>query len=157
MRSNLDEERLSQIEPRDRVLLLSHCLRPSQSCPTKYSKQGLECSDDCAEDCVVGRLRRAALSLGYKGVCIAPGGRLAVRYIAENNPVGIVALACTKELEEGVRAVKELAGDSQPAPVIVVVPLSKDGCVDTEVDEKLALDTIALGCSSGAAKATAGF
>lgn len=149
---NSAEEQLSRIDPSQRVLLLSHCLRPSKSCTGKYGKQGLECPADCSEDCVTGRLRRTALKLGYKGMCIAPGGRLAVRFIKENSPQGIVAIACQKELEEGVKAVKEMAGESGAAPPIVVVPLTRDGCVDTEVDEKRALEMITLGCLMEAKK-----
>lgn len=140
------EKELSEIAPGERVLLLPHCLRPSQSCPGKYNKQGLDCRDDCPEICMVGRLRRKALQLGYKGVCIAPGGRLAVRFVQENNPLGIVAIACAKELEEGVHGITELSNDNRPMPHITIIPLSKDGCVDTEVDEKQALETISQGC-----------
>ena len=140
------EKQLSQVDPSQRVLLLSHCLRPSQTCPGKYSKQGLECPEDCTENCVVGNLRRTALRFGYKGVCIAPGGRLAAKFVKENSPEGIVAIACDKELEEGLQAVKDLsAGHSMPP--VVTIPLTKDGCVDTEVDEEHALEVIALGCS----------
>jgi hypothetical protein len=141
------EEQLSRIEPSQRVLLLSHCLRPSQTCPGKYNRQGLDCPEDCNEDCVIGRLRRTALSLGYKGVCIAPGGRLAVKYVRENSPRGIVAVACQKELEEGIHGVKEIAEGEGYLPPIVVTPLKQDGCVDTEVDEERALAMITLGCS----------
>ena len=141
------EEWLSLIHPSQRILLLPHCLRPSQTCPGKYSKQGLECPEDCAEDCTIGRLRRAALSLGYKGVCIAPGGRLAMNYVKENSPKGIVAVACQKELEEGIHGVRELIENDKLAPPIVIIPLVKDGCVDTEVDEEQALRMITLGCS----------
>lgn len=138
------EERLSLIQPSQRVLLLPHCLRPSQTCPGKYSKQGLECPEDCAEDCTIGRLRRTALSLGYKGVCIAPGGRLAMNYIKEKSPKGIVAVACQKELEEGIHGVRELSGSDKLMPLMVIIPLVKDGCVDTEVDEEQALKMITL-------------
>ena len=144
--NSIDKERLSRIEPQERVLLLSHCLRPSQTCPAKYNKQGLDCLDDCAEDCAIGRLRRVAVGLGYKGVCIAPGGRLAVRFIQENKPRGIVAIACMKELEEGVQAVSQLAPGAALKPVVLVVPLTTEGCVDTEVDEDRAMKMITLGC-----------
>jgi hypothetical protein len=144
---NAIEELLSHIDPADRVLLLSHCLRPSQSCTAKYDKRGLICVDDCKEDCVIGRLRKAALKLKYKGVCIAPGGSLAIKYVKETKPAGIVAIACQKELQEGVESVRELSADKD-TPVIVSVPLTKDGCVDTEVDETLAMKAIYLGCPS---------
>ena len=149
------EEWLSLIHPSRRILLLPHCLRPSQTCSGKYSKQGLECPEDCTEDCTVGRLRRAALSLGYKGVCIAPGGRLAVKYVKGKNPEGIVAVACQKELEEGIHGVRELSGDNERTPLIVIIPLVKDGCVDTEVDEEQALKMITLGCSLESVKEVA--
>jgi hypothetical protein len=140
------EEQLSNIPPGERVLLLSHCMRPSQTCPGKYSKQGLECPDDCQEVCSIGSLRRAALKLGYKGICIAPGGRMALKFVKENNPRGIVAVACNKELEEGIEAVRELGAEDMMPP-IVPVPLTADGCVDTVVDEKYALEIISLGCT----------
>jgi len=88
-----------------------------------------------------------ALHLGYKGVCIAPGGRLAVNYVKETHPEAIVAIACQKELEEGVHGVQQLSDSGRPAPVIAIVPLAKDGCVDTEVDEERAMEVIGLGCS----------
>ena len=139
------EDLFSHTDPAERILLLSHCLRPSQSCPAKYDKRGLICIDDCKEDCVIGRLRKAALELKYKGVCIAPGGSLAIKYVKETKPAGIVAIACRKELQEGVESVREFS-DDKDMPVIVSVPLTKDGCVDTEVDETLAMNAIHLGC-----------
>lgn len=144
------DDRLAKVSPAERVLLLSHCLRPSQTCPGKLNKRGLVCPDDCQEDCVVGRLRRAALAAGYKGVCIASGGAMALKYVAELRPRGIVAVACSKELAEGVEAVNGMAANPGEAPPIVVVPLTRDGCVDTEVDEAQALAAIALGCPAEA-------
>ena len=142
-------EKLSATDPGERVLLLSHCLRPSQSCPGKFDRKGLICPPDCEQDCVIGRLKEAAISLGYKGVCIAAGGAMAVRFVAEQDPRGIVAVACHKELVEGVEAVESMArsGDKE-APVIATIPLSKDGCVDTEVNEELALEAISVGCQA---------
>ena len=36
-----------------RVLLLPHCLRPSQDCPGKMTKQGLDCSGCARVDCAI--------------------------------------------------------------------------------------------------------
>lgn len=149
------EEWLSLIHPSQRILLLPHCLRSSQTCSGKYSKQGLECPEDCAENCTIGRLRWTALSLGYKGVCIAPGGRLAVKYVKEKRPKAIVAVACQKELEEGIHGVRELSSSDRLTPPIVIIPLAKDGCVDTEVDEEQAIKMITLGCSLESVKGDA--
>lgn len=140
------EEELARIDTSERILLLPHCLRRSETCQGKYTKRGLQCME-CNPDCPVNRLSRAATKLGYKGVCIAPGGRLAVNYVKETKPRAIVAVACQKELDEGIHGVQELAGRDDSAPPIVVIPLSKDGCVDTEVDEEQALEMISLGCT----------
>lgn len=139
---------LAAIPPEERVLLLSYCLRPSESCPGKMQKRGLECPPDCREDCSLGRLQQAARQLGYKGVCIAAGGAMALRFVADQSPRGIVAVACHKELQEGVEAVQAMRdGGAASQPAIVTVPLLTDGCVNTEVDEELVLQTLALGCA----------
>jgi hypothetical protein len=140
------EERLARVKPSERVLLISHCLRRSETCQAKYNKQGLQCVA-CNPDCPVNRLRSAAIRQGYKGVCIAPGGSLALKYIKEIMPEGVVAVACHKELQEGIDAVAEHFKQNGTGPVMVAVPLTKDGCVDTEVDEERALGAIVLGCS----------
>jgi hypothetical protein len=149
------EERLAQVKPSQRILLLPHCLRNTETCQNKYSQQGLECME-CTPDCAVNRLRQTALSLGYKGTCVAPGGRLAVKYVHDTRPRGIVAVACFKELEEGVHGVQDLSGGDGQSPVIVIIPLSKDGCVDTEVDIDQAIEILALGCSRPAVRGETG-
>jgi hypothetical protein len=142
------EERLVAVDPPYRVLLLAQCLRPSQTCPGKFDKKGLACPEDCSENCVIGRLREFALGLGYSGVCIAAGGAMALRFVKEHNPRGIVAVACGRELGEGVDGVKELFEDNEEIPAIVVLPLLRDGCVDTEVDEEQVLKALALGSAT---------
>jgi hypothetical protein len=155
METTTVEETLSQIDPSQRVLLLSHCQRPSQTCPGKFNKQGLQCPPDCKEECNLARMKNAALKLGYLGVCIAAGGAQALRFVKDNNPRGIVAIACHKELDEGIAAVKELSdSDTSKYPPIVIVPLLRDGCVDTEVDMEQAMKAISLGCSLDGPKPT---
>jgi geranylgeranyl diphosphate synthase type II len=139
------EEELVRIPPEERILLLPHCLRPSETCPGKYSKQGLLCPDDCYESCSIRILREAAEDLNYKGVCIAPGGALALRYVKQTEPKGVVAVACDKELEMGVNGLECAAQNGEAEmPAVVVIPLLKDGCVDTEVDLELALRTLEI-------------
>ena len=138
-------KQLSQILPSERILLVPHCLRQSNTCKATYNQEGLQCIK-CNADCSVNQLRSAALELNYKGVCVAPGGRLALKFVKEKSPLAIVAVACEKELEEGVQGVKGLA-DENSAPLIVIIPLVRDGCVDTEVDIKKALEVIGAGCT----------
>ena len=141
--------RLAVVPANRRILLLPHCLRHSDTCEAKYNTLGLQCAG-CNPDCAINLLRDAALRLGYKGVCVAPGGRLAVNYISETRPDAIVAIACQKELEEGVNNVNGLDGNGY-RPLLVVIPLARDGCVDTEVDLEPALKTVSAGCGESAA------
>lgn len=128
---------ISNVPFAQRVLLLPHCLRPSQDCPGKMTKQGLDCTGCTRVECAIYQLRTAAIEAGYEGVCIAPGGRLAVRFLAEHQPAGVVAIACHKELEEGLEAIDQMDWPNG-RPVEAVVPLLRDGCVDTEVDVEAA-------------------
>jgi geranylgeranyl diphosphate synthase type II len=139
-------ENLAQIDPSKRILLLPHCLRQSNTCIAKYNGQGLQCQE-CNPECAVNRLRTAAINYGYKGVCVAPGGRLAVKFVKESFPEAVVAVACQKELEEGVHGVRELTGQDYK-PLIVIIPLLKDGCVDTVVDTEKALKVLISGYHS---------
>jgi geranylgeranyl diphosphate synthase type II len=130
------------VHPQQRLLLLPHCLRPSQGCPGKMTRQGLICDGCTRRECKVWQLRAAALEAGYGNICVAPGGRLAVRQVAETNPQAIIAVACDRELQEGVQAVQSLEWDGPPPPIIQI-PLLVDGCVETELDIAYALEVIA--------------
>jgi hypothetical protein len=116
-----------------RVLLLPHCLRPTEECPGKMTKQGLDCTGCTRVDCAIYQLRETAVSAGYEGICVAPGGRLAVRFLVEHQPAGVVAVACEKEIEEGLEAIDQIEWQNC-RPLTAVIPLTKDGCVNTEVD-----------------------
>jgi geranylgeranyl diphosphate synthase, type II len=142
---NLDHvDRLSLVPPGERILLLPHCLRHSNMCKASYDREGLQCAG-CSVDCAINALGDAARRLGYKGVCVAPGGRLAVNYVSETRPAAIVAVACQKELDEGVGNVNSISATDY-RPLMVVIPLVHDGCVDTEVDMELALRVLSAGC-----------
>ena len=140
-----EEKAFAEVPVEERVLLLPHCLRPSGDCPGKVTRDGLQCPPDCPHrgTCAIGRLRGEAERLGYKGVCVAPGGAMALRFVKEKKPKGILAIACHKELLEGVQAVEEIPAEKKP--VILTLPLLKDGCVDTEVDVEEALRRLRLG------------
>jgi hypothetical protein len=124
-----------------RVLLLPHCLRPSNDCPGKMTKQGMNCAGCTITDCAIYQLRSAANEMGYGGVCVAPGGRLAIRFLIQQQPSAVIAIACEKELEEGLEAVAQTEWENEP-PIVITFPLSEDGCVDTVVDVEAARDII---------------
>ncbi|MBC7222590.1 DUF116 domain-containing protein [Candidatus Bipolaricaulota bacterium] len=139
-------EELLGIPPSERVLLLPHCLRPSALCPGRPTKDGFQCPPDCPiTDCPIGILRKEAERLGYKGVCVAPGGALALRFVQEKKPKLVVAVACQKELLEGTEAVTKM----ESPPQVATLPLLRDGCVDTEVDLSAALELLREGISAG--------
>lgn len=124
-------EEFSGIPACERVLLLPHCLRPSERCPGRPSRAGFQCPAECpVEGCAIKVLRAEAARLGYKGVCVAPGGALALRYVEEKKPRLVVAVACQRELWEGEEAVRRLG----QVPRVLRLPLLRDGCVDTAVD-----------------------
>ncbi|OQY19582.1 MAG: hypothetical protein B6I34_09430 [Anaerolineaceae bacterium 4572_32.1] len=137
---------LRDVAPERRILLLPHCLRFSQQCNASYDREtGLLC-EGCDQECPINQLKTAAEKQGFEGVCIAPGGSLAIQYIKKHQPQGIVAVACSKELEMGIRAVAEFSenGGNLHDVVLVTVPLARDGCVDTEVDVNAVLEIIDL-------------
>ncbi len=131
-----------------RVLLLPHCLRPSEACPGKYTKSGLNCPADCPEKCVIKAFRQEAERLGYAGVCVAAGGAMALRFVKEHQPLGVIAVACPKELSMGVDAVKQMDLEGLD-PTVTLICLLKDGCVDTEVDVEEVMRTLNLGDGRG--------
>ncbi len=135
------KSKISKIDYSKRVLLISHCLRPSKKCPAKLDENGLNCVK-CINNCAIGQLKRVAEELNYKGICIAPGGALAVNFVEKMLPEGIVAVACMKELIEGVYMVKKKVKKTIKMPVIELIPLTKDGCVDTEVDIEYAIEVL---------------
>ena len=138
---------MREIAPQNRVLLLSHCLRPSKQCTARYDRdKGLLC-ESCTEDCPLNQLKTAAEKRGFGGVCIAPGGSLAIHYLEEHLPQAIVAVACHKELELGIQAVASLSNNGcnpHDTVVLLTIPLCRDGCVDTEVDVETVKEAINL-------------
>lgn len=141
-----DPASLRKVAPENRILLLPHCLRLSQRCTARYDRdEGLLC-ESCQEDCPINQLKTAAEKRGFGGICIAPGGSLAIRYVEKHHPQGIIAIACAKELELGIQAVVSLSdnGNNPHEMVLLTIPLCRDGCVDTEVDLEVAREAINL-------------
>jgi geranylgeranyl diphosphate synthase, type II len=136
--SKKDEETIASIPAEERVLLLPHCLKPSDKCEAKFKKEGLNCPEDCQIECQIRTLTKLANDRGFKGVCTAAGGVMALKFIKKTEPAAIIAIACDKELEEGVCAVEKYSkvDKSIKIPLVISIPLLQDGCVDTVVDMK---------------------
>ncbi|MHA1861624.1 MAG: DUF116 domain-containing protein, partial [Candidatus Ranarchaeia archaeon] len=66
-------------------------------------------------------------------VYVSPGGSMAMNIVLMTRPKAVIAVACARELEEAISIARE-RGLDQVIPS-QVVPLSKEGCIDTIVDE----------------------
>jgi len=129
------------VPPEERLLLLPHCLRRSAHCRAHYTREsGLQC-EACDADCPINRILAAARARSLGLVCVAPGGSMAVAFLKQHKPQGILAVACPKELAMGVEAVVGLSRNGWN-PIVVTVDLLHDGCVDTEADVDLVVEFI---------------
>ncbi len=129
------------VPPEGRILLLPHCLRRSAHCRARYTREsGLQC-EVCDADCPVNRILQAARERHFGAICVAPGGSMAVGFLKEHKLPGILAVACPKELAMGVEAVVGLSRNGWN-PVLITLDLTRDGCVDTEVDVDLVVEFI---------------
>jgi hypothetical protein len=109
--------------PGDILLLLPHCLQ-FHGCPHRITFT----VDNCREcgKCPVGDLSALSRELGV-AVGIATGGTLARRLLRERKPKIVVAVACPRDLGQGIL-------DALPVPVLGVANLRPHGdCFDTGV------------------------
>lgn len=111
--------------PAERILLLlPHCLQ-KHDCKHRITFNPYNCAR-CGR-CPVGALLDLADRTGVK-IAIATGGTLARRHIKELRPLAVVAVACPRDLGQGML-------DANPVPVVGVENSRPAGdCLDTQVD-----------------------
>ena len=141
--------RLNGFSIRSLLLLLPHCLQ-FDGCEHKITKRILNCAG-CGKCRVVDIVR-----LGEKynvPVKVATGGRLARRLVDEIKPDVVVAVACERELSEGISA-------TYPAFVMGIPNIRPFGpCVNTTVEAgkiESVIEKILGGKSDGPAGVRAG-
>ncbi|MDR1159266.1 MAG: DUF116 domain-containing protein [Syntrophomonadaceae bacterium] len=106
------------------LLLLPHCLQNSQ-CSHKITMDINNCRS-CGQ-CKIGEIKKIAEDNNII-LKIATGGTMARKYISENRPRGVIAVACERDLSSGIQ-------DSGMIPVVGVLNcFTKGPCVDTDVD-----------------------
>ncbi|MCK5787016.1 MAG: DUF116 domain-containing protein [Candidatus Sabulitectum sp.] len=106
------------------LLLLPHCLQRHE-CQRRITFDPYNCVR-CGQ-CPVGALLDLADRTGVK-IAIATGGTLARRHIIELKPLAVVAVACPRDLGQGML-------DAHPVPVAGVENQRPAGdCLDTTVD-----------------------
>lgn len=114
------------IPPEKILILLPHCLQ-NHNCTHRITFDPSNCAR-CGL-CTVGSIIDLAESLGTP-VAVATGGTLARRHIVERKPLAVVAVACPRDLSQGML-------DAWPVPVIGIENSRPCGdCLDTTVDVK---------------------
>jgi hypothetical protein len=122
--NRLTRIRRPRCNPGNLLILFPSCLQYSE-CPHRVTVN-LENCRRCGR-CQVKDL--IELSEEYGTQCaIATGGRLALMRVKSDDVKAVVAVACEKELKEGMKA-------SFPKPVLGVINLRPHGpCKDTQVE-----------------------
>jgi uncharacterized protein len=122
-----------RVRPCEVLLLLPHCLH-KQSCPQNVMHSLDECRR-CGQ-CSVGALAGLRDDFGVVA-CVAGGGRQALAYVRRPEVKVVVAVACEKELIQGIRA-------AFPKPVLAVTNTTPEGsCRNTVVDPEAVAKAIA--------------
>ena len=135
IRNILFRDSFARIPYKDRVAIFPQCLR-SLGCPARLSNiKGIECVG-CGK-CVLNKFREKCDKLGYKGFYIVPGGGFVKRIVRDIKPMAALGVACEWELNEAMLYL------SQRIPV-QGVPLSKAGCINTEVDVDRVLEALSM-------------
>ncbi|MBU7030974.1 MAG: DUF116 domain-containing protein [Theionarchaea archaeon] len=124
-------------DPNKRILVFPQCLR-SPKCPAPLTRYGIQCQE-CGR-CVIGMLKKKAESTGYK-VYIVPGGSFVKRIVEKDHPSAALGVACGYELNYSMMEISNFCP-------VQGVPLLKDGCYCTKVDEELVSEMIFLSHSS---------
>lgn len=118
-------EKFSKIENKKRIVFVPQCLRNSKKCKAK-EEGGLYICANCGA-CKISSIVKAAKELGYQGVYILKGGSILPRILKQKKFQGALGIACPFEGLAGLKKSLELNIYS------VCVPLSKDGCIDTDI------------------------
>jgi len=110
-----------KVLPREVLLLLPHCLH-KQSCPQNVLHSLAECKR-CGQ-CSVGALTGVRDEFGVVA-CVVGGGRQALEHTRRPEIKAVVAVACEKELVQGIFA-------AFPKPVLGVLNMMPEGpCKNT--------------------------
>ncbi|MFH0909985.1 MAG: DUF116 domain-containing protein [Planctomycetota bacterium] len=133
-----------RVRPENLLLLLPHCLQ-RQNCPHNLLAAVENC-ERCGR-CKMKDLLELAERFGIP-CAVVSGGRQAELCVKNPAVQAVLAVACEKELSQGMRAVF-------PKPGIGVVNLRPHGpCVDTDVDLALVESAIREFLIDGSASGT---
>ena len=131
-RNNKYSGKKRKINIKNILLLLPHCLQ-NDNCGYRIVKTILNCKS--CKKCNIYEI--VNLEKKYNiNIKVATGGRLAKRIVKELKPDMILAVACERELVEGIYSV-------YPLEVYGIINLRPEGpCINTKVDVNLIESTI---------------
>ncbi|WP_246110656.1 DUF116 domain-containing protein [Thermosediminibacter litoriperuensis] len=122
--NKLVKSRNFRIKPDEILVLAPHCLQ-RWDCPHKITANVSNCRR-CGR-CDIDKLLSLVESKGIK-LAVATGGTLARKIVMEYRPRAIVAIACERDLSEGIL-------DTNPIPVLGILNIRPEGpCMNTRVD-----------------------
>lgn len=121
------------------MVLLPHCLQNSE-CPHKITVDVNNCKE-CGK-CKIGDLKKLCKEQGAI-LKVATGGTLARKFVQENLPRGVIAVACERDLSSGIQEMGSL-------PVMGVLNCRPYGpCNNTDVDLEAIARALQAMCKGG--------
>ena len=129
-----------------RLFSMPHCLKQAENCTAKMDEVQLHCNN-CGL-CSIADFDGVGKRLGYN-VLIAEGTPIVIKLIASGEVEAILGIACLNVLEKAFDKVLQIG---IPA---LAIPLLRDTCHNTEVDEDWVMQ--ALGYQKTGAKRTRSF
>jgi hypothetical protein len=108
------------------IVFVPHCLRKTSVCRAQEKDSYYICAQCGA--CKISPISELTKELGYQGLFILKGGRTIIKLIEELKPKAVVGISCFFEGDLAFRTLKDYE------IVVQFIPLSKDGCSDTDVD-----------------------
>ena len=124
LRNYINNRKFSRVPYEESFIFMPQCVR-STECPAKLTPEGIKCID-CGR-CRVGEAKKYAEGLGYR-LFIVPGSSFIKRMIKKYQPRAIVGVGCHMEIKEGLDLCHRYGIPARG------VPLSKAGCVSTDLD-----------------------
>lgn len=121
-----NEKKFASTAFSDRIVLVPQCMRNIEKCKAKEHGGYYVCAECGA--CKVSPISKKVKQLGYKALYILKGGRIVEKLIDEQKPKALLAVACFYEGEEGMKLC------DKKNVTVQFVPLTKDGCVATDVN-----------------------
>ncbi|MCF6175175.1 MAG: polyprenyl synthetase family protein [Victivallaceae bacterium] len=118
-----------------RIFLLPQCLRNAETCKAQMDEFGLLC-DECG-GCLIGQLQQEAEVLGMMSL-VAEGSTVVGGIIENGGADAVIGVSCLSALE---KAFPYMVNHAVPG---MAVPLLSDGCINTQVDEKMVREMLQL-------------